>query len=91
MFVEDLSEFLDSNEMADNATIGTSTIAGIFDNQFVEVHGVEGFRPVFVCSEADVSAIAHGDDLNVKGLDYKVAGVQSDGTGLTSLILERQQ
>ena len=90
MFAEDLSEFLDSTEMADNATIGASTIAGIFDNQFVEVHGIEGVRPVFVCAEADVSSIAHGDALTIKTVSYKVAGVQPDGTGLTSLILEKQ-
>jgi len=90
MFTEDLSEFLDSTEMADNATIGAATVAGIFDNQFVEVHGIEGVRPVFVCDEADVASIAHGDALTIKTVSYKVAGVQPDGTGLTSLILEKQ-
>jgi len=90
MFTEDLSEFLDSTEMADNATIGAATVAGIFDNQFVEVHGIEGVRPVFVCNEADVPSIAHGDALTIKTVSYKVAGVQPDGTGLTSLILEKQ-
>jgi hypothetical protein len=90
MFAEDLSEFLDSTEMADNATIGTSTVAGIFENQFVEVHGIEGVRPVFVCIEADVPSITHGDALTINATSYKVAGVQPDGTGLTSLILEKQ-
>jgi hypothetical protein len=47
-------------------------------------------RPVFVCNEADVSSIAHGDALTIKTVSYKVAGVQPDGTGLTSLILEKQ-
>lgn len=90
MFAEDLSEFLDDTELADNATIGASTIAGIFDNQFVEVHGIEGVRPVFTCAEANVSAIAHGDALTIKSISFKVAGIQPDGTGLTSLILEKQ-
>jgi hypothetical protein len=90
MFAEDLSEFLDSTEMADNATIGASTIAGIFDNQFVEVHGIEGMRPVFTCAEANVASIAHGDALTINATSYKVAGIQPDGTGLTSLILEKQ-
>ena len=90
MFVEDFTEFLDSTEMADNATIGASTIAGIFDNQFVEVHGIEGVRPVFTCAELNVSTIAHGDALTINTISYKVAGIQPDGTGLTSLILEKQ-
>ena len=60
MFVEDFNEFFSSDEMADNATIGTATVTGIFESQFVEVN------------------------------TYKVAGRQPDGTGLISLILERQ-
>jgi len=90
MFAEDLSEFLDDTELADNATIGASTIAGIFDNQFVEVNGIEGVRPVFTCAEANVATIAHGDALTIKSTSFKVAGIQPDGTGLTSLILEKQ-
>jgi len=90
MFIEDLSEFLDDAELADNATIGTSIVAGIFENQFVEVQGVEGMRPVFTCAEANVASIKHGDIISLKAGSYKVAGVQSDGTGLTSLILEKQ-
>ncbi len=90
MFTEDLSDFLDTTELADNATIGSVTVAGIFDNQFVEVHGIEGVRPVFTCDEANVSSIAHGDALTIKSTSYKVAGVHPDGTGLTSLILEKQ-
>ena len=90
MFAEDLSEFLDDTELADNATIGASTIAGNFDNQFVEVNGIEGVRPVFTCAEANVATIAHGDALTIKSISFKVAGIQPDGTGLTSLILEKQ-
>ncbi len=90
MFAENLSEFLDDTELADNATIGASTIAGIFDNQFVEVNGIEGVRPVFTCAEANVATIAHGDALTIKSISFKVAGIQPDGTGLTSLILEKQ-
>lgn len=90
MFNEDLSEFLDATEMADNATIGGATVAGIFDNQFVEVHGIEGVRPVFTCDEDDVSSLSHGSSLTIKSTSYKVAGIQPDGTGLTSLILEKQ-
>ena len=90
MFAEDLSAFFSNDEMADNATIGSNTVVGIFENQFVEVHGIESFRPVFTCTEASVPSIAHGDALNIKAVSYKVAGVQSDGTGLTQLILEKQ-
>ena len=90
MFTEDFSEFFISSELADNATIDSATVAGIFDNQFVEVNGIEGVRPVFTCSESEVSSIAHGDAVTLKATSYKVAGIQPDGTGLTSLVLEKQ-
>ncbi len=90
MFTENLSEFFDPTEMADNATIGSTTVAGVFDNQFVEVLGIESLRAVFTCAQASVPSIAHGDALSIKSTSYKVVGVQSDGTGLTQLILEKQ-
>ncbi len=90
MFIEDLSEFFDTTEMADLVIVGNNSVVGVFDNQFVEVHGVEGFRPVFVCSEADVFDVTHGESLVFNNSTYKVAGVQRDGTGLISLILEKQ-
>lgn len=90
MFTEDLSEFLNADELATNATIGALTVAGIFDNQFVEVLGVEGLRPIFTCAASDVPSIGHGDNVTINSTLYKVVGVQPDGTGLTSLILEDQ-
>ena len=80
MFKENFNEFFDSDEMADDARIGTALVTGIFESQFVEVNGIEGVRPVFTCAAKDVVNLGQ----------YKVAGVQPDGTGLTSLILEKQ-
>jgi len=90
MFTEDFSEFFISDEMADDATIGADTVAGIFESQFVEVNGIEGVRPVFTCEAAKVANIAHITTIKVKDYTYKVAGIQPDGTGLTSIILEKQ-
>jgi len=90
MFSENLSNFFNANELADNATIGAATVAGILDNQFVDILGIEAMRPVFTTDESEVSTITHGDSLIIKGLSYKVAGIQPDGTGLTSFILEKQ-
>tara|TARA_R110001583_G_scaffold171899_1_gene325648 strand:+ start:124 stop:396 length:273 start_codon:yes stop_codon:yes gene_type:complete len=90
MFVEDFNEFFSSDEMADNATIGTATVTGIFESQFVEVNGIEGVRPVFTCAEKDVEKLTHEKTIKILDNTYKVAGRQPDGTGLISLILERQ-
>ena len=90
MFTEDFSEFFISDEMADDATIGSATVAGIFENQFVEVNGIEGVRPVFTCAAAEIAKVEHITTIKVKDYTYKVAGIQPDGTGLTSIILEKQ-
>jgi hypothetical protein len=90
MLVEDFNEFFISSELAEDATIGTATVAGIFDNQFVEVNGIEGVRPVFTCEAAKVTNLGHDKSIKIKNVTYKVAGVQPDGTGLSSLILEKQ-
>ncbi len=90
MFAEDLSAFFSNDEMADNATIGSNTVVGIFENQFFEVHGIEGLRPTFTCDESEVSSIDHGDALTIKSTSYEVVGIHPDGTGVTTLILEQQ-
>ena len=90
MFVEDFNEFFISDEMSDNATIGTATVAGIFESQFVEVNGIEGVRPVFTCAAKDVEKLTHEKTIKILDQTYKVAGRQPDGTGLMSLILEKQ-
>jgi len=90
MFKEDLGEFFNDDEMADSAIISGSDVLGIFDNQFAEVHGIESMRPIFTCPESDVLNVKHGDELSIDSSSYKVVGTQPDGTGLISLVLEKQ-
>ncbi len=87
-FTEDATEFIDTDGFADTATYNTTTINGIFGNEYVEVLGSESTRPVFTCATSDVSSAAHGDSLVVNGTTYEVVGVQQDLVGLlTTLIL----
>ena len=69
-----------------------STVNGIFGNIYFEIPGgetaIEGKNASFNCRTSDVSAAAHGDTLVVSGTTYTVRGVQADGTGATTLILE---
>ena len=90
MFKEDLTEFFDGDELAEDATIGLKTVSGVMESQFIEALGIEGVRPVFTCAEVDVVGLNFKQTIKVKGITYKVAGVQPDGTGLTSLVLEQQ-
>lgn len=73
----------------------SSTVNGVFDNDFVEVDtgGSVTFaqqQATFMCRTADVSSAAEGDAITISGENYIVRIVQPDGTGMTNLILELQ-
>lgn len=92
-FVEDLRPFFDTAGFAITATFkGTITVNGLLDLAYIEPLGntVEGRAPIFTCAEADIPAVAHGDTLDAAGRNYKVVGVEPDGTGVVVLRLERQ-
>jgi len=88
--IEDLSEFFDTDELADRADTGATSIAGIFSQEYVDALGVESFHPVFLAQTAEVKDLAHGHSLEINQKRYKIAGKQPDGFGLTNLILEEQ-
>jgi len=72
----------------------SSTVNGIFDNDFIEVDagggvGVALQQPRFHCRTADVSSASEGDALVVSGVNYTIRIVQDDGTGMTMMILEK--
>ena len=71
------------------------SIDGIFDEDLIEVDagggvGIAMQQPRFVCRTADVSNARDGDTMLVQGYYYNVRIVQDDGTGMTTLILEKQ-
>jgi hypothetical protein len=72
----------------------SSTVNGIFDNDFIEVDagggvGVALQQPRFHCRTADVSSASEGDALVVSGVNYTIRIVQDDGTGMTMMVLEK--
>jgi len=94
-FVEDLDEFLDVDHgFAVTATWSPSTsttqvVTCIFDAEYVDPLGVESAAPVAVCKTADVATAKHGQAFVLGATQYKIRGVQPDGTGITLLKLER--
>lgn len=75
------------------ATFGSTAIVGILDRGFAAAQtgmlaGVEGARITFLCAVADVPGVAHGSALVIDGTSYTVRGVQPDGTGVVTLILQ---
>lgn len=87
--------FFNTDEFGSSATYthgGTpATVKGIFDNEYVSIQGVESLAPVFRTATASVPSAEHGDTLVIDGTTYYIIGIQPDGTGVTLLILSRDQ
>lgn len=94
----ELAVFFDADDFGVAATYTPSggspaTINGIFDNEFFEVEAggeiaVAMEQPRFTCRTSDVSTAAEGDSITINSIAYTVRVVQSDGTGVTVLVLE---
>lgn len=65
----------------------------IFDNASsqagIGLLGMTGTQPVAMAKTANVVDVAVGCAITISGTDYKVAELQPDGTGMTTLTLER--
>ena len=95
----DLSEFFDTDEfgLAASYTVtggSAATVNGMFDEGHVAVDvggqvQVTNVAPQFQCATSDVSSADKGDAITVNSVAYTVVEVHPDGTGVTTLILER--
>ncbi|MEY2686555.1 MAG: hypothetical protein RL375_753 [Pseudomonadota bacterium] len=92
MFAEDLAPFFDTDAgFAQTATVGAASFPVIFDSAYQAPLGgmIESTGPVCQAKSADVSTVVQGTAITVNAVAYKVREVQPDGTGVTTLFLER--
>ena len=75
---------------------GELTFTGIFDREYNEVisGGEVGFsipQAQLMCETSDVQTLDQGDVVvrSADSRNYTITDVQNDGTGMTTLILER--
>jgi len=97
--LDDLAVFVGINDFGVAATYtptggSASTVNGIFDNDIVEVDAGGNIpmavrQPRFLCRTNDVSSAADGDALVVNSTNYTIRVVDHDGTGMTTLVLEK--
>jgi hypothetical protein len=71
-------------------------IRAIWDDDYVPVLGVEesavgSSGPMATCKTADVSSARRGDEVSRSSIQYYVTEVRHDGTGITYLLLSRDQ
>jgi voltage-gated potassium channel Kch len=70
------------------------TVNGIFDNPQASRNATDLLdvtipAPQFVCRTSDVANVAEGDSLVVGGVSYIIRVTLTDGTGVSTLLLER--
>jgi len=88
---EDLAPFF--ADFAVDATVNGQAVRGIFDNGFASAEvglvGMSSARPMLTLPTAGLSADPVGQTAVVNGISYLVAVHQPDGTGVSTLMLER--
>jgi hypothetical protein len=100
-FAADLSLMMNADDFGTSITyrrknaMGDSTILGIFDNETVPVDAgglvsVHEEQPRVTCRTTDIPYISETDEMIVSGVTYKVRAWVHDGTGVTTVQLERQ-
>lgn len=89
MFAEDLSPFFNTAELATAATLDGAAVTGIFDNAYTEAFGMASRDPMFTLPSASAASATQASVLVHGGVSYRVTSVQPDGTGMTTLLLER--
>ena len=87
-FKEDFNPFFE--DFGVNAYIEGRQIKGIFENRYIDDLNIAGVAPVMDCESKHVETVKTRDVAVIDGTTYRVVGIQPDGTGITTLILEKQ-
>lgn len=95
----DLLDFFELDDFADSAIYtpaggSASTVLGIFDNPQASRNATDMMditipAPQFVCRTVDVPNAADGDAIVIRSTSYLVRVVLTDGTGVSTLLLEK--
>lgn len=96
---DDILDFFALDDFAENATYtpvggSASTVQGIFDapqasRNATDMMDITIPAPQFVCRTADVPNAADGDAIVIRSVNYQVRVVLTDGTGVSTLLLEK--
>jgi uncharacterized membrane protein len=84
----DRALFVDADEFGIAATIGVTTVNGIFDREYIEALGYSSVKPIFLCLATETTTV--GSTITIDGDAYTIQNVEPDGTGFKLLILEKQ-
>jgi hypothetical protein len=90
-FVEDHTAFLAPTEFGTQATLDWVPVVGIFDSGHMQAFdGIATVTLSFMLPSASAINACTESILRINGDDYRVRAIEPDGTGMTTLRLERQ-
>lgn len=91
MFAEDLAPFFNAvTGFAQACAFSNGVMANcIFDNGYGEALQGAGTTPTLTAATAEVATVVRGHTVTINTVSYAVANVEADGTGVTTLVLER--
>lgn len=95
----DLSVFFELDDFGDAAKYyptnkAARTVNGIFDNPDAKMNVTDRMdvtipQPQFACRTVDVKTAVEGERLDIRGVRYTIRVIVTDGTGVSTLFLER--
>jgi hypothetical protein len=98
VFEEDLTLFLSPSEFSVPAQAVTRfgevvQFQVIFDNAYADALGgfAESSGPTALVQSALVQDLAHGSQIEISARTWRVVEIRPDGTGMTTLVLERAE
>jgi len=86
---ENWAIFFNGQEFASEAMIRGQRIAGLENSSRVISNEVATQKTTFTCESQAVLAIRQGESIRLGEQVYHIVGLQADGTGLTTFILEK--
>lgn len=92
MFAEDLSAFFTLDTPGSTtANVSGGDIVVLFDNGYQGALSgfAESSGPNCLARTADVASLVQGSPITINALAYRIANVQPDGFGVTTLYLEQ--
>ena len=98
-FEEETATFFDINDgsVVANITLDDNSVIeviGDFGNEYYAFEGIDGTvinssKPKFICPSQNVSNVKKQNIIQIGSVSYKIAEIEPDGTGITTLILNR--
>lgn len=93
---KDLSVFVNPNDFGQSVTFTRSnnttlTVNGVADFEHLMMNegsnDVSGYQPVLMCKTQDILSVEADNFVEIDNKNYRIIDIQSDGTGMSKIIL----